>query len=92
MLIYHLLVLVYHAVVKSSILSNDETTVLLKKPVDFWKSSKILVKTFDESNFITEHDKHRKKLKRTNSDKITKELYFYNIAKLILNWNKSDKN
>ena len=41
----------------------------------------MLVIIFSEQGFVTKYDKHRKELKTTrNSDKITKELYFSDVA------------
>ena len=70
------------AVVKTSILAAEKTIVSFKqKPVEYSKSSKMLVKIFGEQDFITKYDKHRKELKRTkNSGKITEELYFSDVA------------
>ena len=70
------------AVVKTFILATEETIVSFKqKPVEYSKSSKMLVKIFGEQDFITKYDKHRKELKRTkNSDKTTEELYLFDVA------------
>ena len=70
------------AVVKTSILATEETIVSFKqKPVEYSKSSKMLVKIFSEQDFITKYDKHRKELKRTkNIDKMAEELYLSDVA------------
>ena len=52
-----------------------------QKPVEYSKSSKLLVKIFGEQDFIIKYAKHRKELKRTkNSDKIKEELYLSDVA------------
>ena len=52
-----------------------------QKPVEYSKSSKMLVKIFVEQDFITKYDKHRNKLKRMKtSDKITEELNLSDVA------------
>ena len=53
------------AVLKTSTIATEKTILSFnQKPVEYSKSSKMLVKIFGEQDFITKYAKHRKELKK----------------------------